>query len=194
MKPVHGLIVLVAGSFFLSGCISSLWTGANLIYDRHQIYKQVDDFQLSADASRALFKDRRLKARDCYVDLTVFNGDLLVSGHVPTPELRQMVQQRLATLTGYRRIFFQISLQSEPGPLVQDSWITTQIRSRIVADSRIDPKAFKVVTSDRIVYVMGDVLPSQANRVIQIARTTAGVKRVVNLLKYYNLSDQPHSV
>lgn len=177
-------------SSVLSGCVTSLWTGANLIYDRHHVYKQVDDFQLAADANRVLFKDKQFKARDCYVDLTVFNGDLLVSGHVPTPELRQMVQQRLTTLTGYRRLFIQLSIHSAPGHLIQDSWITTRIRSRILADSRIDPKAFKVVTSDRIVYLMGDVHPSQANLVIQIARKTSGVKRVVKLLKYYNLSDQ----
>jgi hypothetical protein len=38
---------------------------------------------------------------------------------------------------------------------------------------------------------MGDVIPKEANIVIQIARECAGVKRVVKLFKYYNLDDKP---
>ena len=38
---------------------------------------------------------------------------------------------------------------------------------------------------------MGDVIPKEAAIVIQIARRCPGVKRVVKLLKYYNLSDKP---
>ena len=53
---------------------------------------------------------------------------------------------------------------------------------------------FKVVTSERIVYLMGDVIPAEAARVIYFARTCEGVKRVVKLFKYYNLSDHPELV
>ncbi len=76
---------------------------------------------------------------------------------------------------------------------MEDNWITTKIRSKILADSTIDPNDFKVVTADQIVYLMGDVIPEQAAKVIHIARTCTGVKRVVKLFKYYNLSDKPQT-
>ena len=179
-----------AGSM-LAGCITDVWTGATLIYDRHNIYKKISDFQLSADASRALYQDRLFKGADCTLDLAIFNGDILLSGHVPTDELRKEAQSRMTALKGYRRFFNQLAVAQEKDHSLQDNWITTRIRSEIFTDANIDPHTFKVITTDQIVYLMGDVIPKEAAIVIQIARRCPGVKRVVKLLKYYNLSDKP---
>ena len=75
--------------------------------------------------------------------------------------------------------------------ILQDDWISASIRAKIIADSSINPKDFNIITSSQVVYLMGDVIPAEADRVIQIARQCAGVKRVVKLFKYYNLSDDP---
>lgn len=190
MKKKQGCVffILFLSSCLLLGCVSALWTGATLVYDRHNVYKKISDFQLSANAQRALYKDEVFKQEGCAIDLAIFNGDILLAGHVPTLELRQKALERVSAQGGYRRIFNQMDLSKQPSNMVEDSWITTKIRSRIFADATIDPHAFKVITSDRIVYLMGDVRPQEALRVISIARSTDGVKRVVKLLKYYNLS------
>lgn len=187
---IFRFFLLITLCQFLTGCISNIWTGATLVYDRHNIYKKLSDYRLSATTSRALFKDDVLKCTECSIDLAVFNGDVLLSGHVPTEELRQEAKSRAAQVRGYRRIFNQLATNSKDTEL-QDNWITTKIRTGIFADSDIDPNSFKVVTSDQIVYLMGDVIPREAERVIQIARECAGVKRVVKLFKYYNLEDKP---
>lgn len=188
------LLLLVISSLLLTACIgSSLLTGANLIYDRHNLYKKGSDFQLTASASRALYKDNTFKRKDCSIDLAIFNGDILLAGHVPTEALRQEALRRMQTLSKYRRLFNQLAVGQTQNNDMQDNWITTKIRSEMIADSAIDPHDFKVITSDQIVYLMGDVIPEQATRVIRIARKCAGVKRVVKLLKYYNLSDKPQS-
>ncbi|MBA3536734.1 MAG: BON domain-containing protein [Tatlockia sp.] len=183
--------ILLLGCLLLTGCVSNLITGATLIYDRHNVYKKLSDVQLAAKASHALFHDHVFKRNDCSVDLAVFNGDILLAGHVPTTELRQEAKQRILALNGYRRLFNQIDLSGQSANTVEDSWITAKIRSRIFADSEIDPHVFKVITSDRIVYLMGDVRPQQAAKVVDIARNTENVARVVKLFKYYNLSNYP---
>lgn len=180
---------LLLGSSLLTGCLSSAWTGAQLLYDRHDIYKKVDDYQLAANANRALYKDRVFKQKGCVIDLAVFNRDILVAGHVPTLTLRQEAIARLSALSGYRRLFNQLDISNQAANTVADSWITMKIRSKIFTDATIDPDTFKIVTADSIVYLMGDVIPKQATLVIDIARKTDGVVRVVKLLKYYNLSD-----
>ncbi len=185
------LLVLLLISTLLTGCISNVWTGASLIYDRHNIYKKISDFQLSADASRALYHDQRFKSPDCTIDLAIFNGDILLSGHVPTDELRQEAQNRITALKEYRRFFNQLAVASEKDHSLKDNWITTRIRSEIFANADIDPHTFKVVTTDHIVYLMGDVIPKEASIVIHMASHCPGVKRVVKLFKYYNLSDKP---
>lgn len=184
-------LVLAIG--LLPGCLSGVWTGATLIYNRHSLYKQADDFQLGAEANRRLYQDVALKCPDCYIDVAVLNGDILIAGHVPSSELRKEAQKRVRLVRGYRRLFNQLSVGHTSPNALQDSWITGKIRAQILADSAINPKHFKVVTSDRIVYLMGDVIPAQAVRVVRIARKTAGVKKVVKLFRYYNLSDRPAS-
>jgi osmotically-inducible protein OsmY len=180
---------MISGAL-LSSCIGSLWTGASFVYDRHDVYKQFGDFNLSANASRALYKDKLFKCATCTIDLAVFNNDILLAGHVPNASLRKEAQRRVM-LPGYRRLFNQLAINQSLPNTVEDSWITTKVRSKILQNADIDPDQFKIVTADQIVYIMGDVIPSQARKVIDIARSTRGVKRVVKLLRYYHLSDKP---
>ncbi|MCX7116853.1 MAG: BON domain-containing protein [Legionellales bacterium] len=182
---------LVASIALLTGCITDVWTGANLVYNRHNVYKTLSDFQLGAKANRALYQDQVFKGPDCLIDLAVINGDVLLAGHVPTDALRQEAMQRIKVLPGKRRLFDQLSISSVSTNELLDHWITTKIRGEILGDSSIDPHGFKVVTSDQIVYLMGDVIPSEAGRVIHMARSCDGVRRVVTLFKYYHLSDKP---
>jgi osmotically-inducible protein OsmY len=175
----------------LSACVSEVWTGANLIYDRHKLYKQWDDFQLDAAVHRALYHDKRFKQPGTVLDIGVLNGDVLVAGHVSQRDLWQEGRQRIIAIKGIRRFFYQVGMGSDKGSTLRDDWITTKIRSWIVADATIDPHVFKVMTVERVVYLMGDVIPSQARRVIQMARQCQGVRKVVVLFKYYHLSDKP---
>lgn len=175
----------------LNGCLGGIWTGANLVYTRHSLYEKVEDFSLSTRAYKLLYVDKQLKQRGCYLDLAVFNDDLLVAGHVPSMALRSLVEHRLKALSAYRKLYVQVAISDELSTGAVDTWITTKIRGRIIADSLINPDVFKVITADGIVYVMGDVQPSQAIRVLNIAKNTDGVIRVVKLLKYYNLSKTP---
>lgn len=186
------IFALLVCSCCLSGCISNVWTGAMLVYDRHNVYKKINDYELSANVHHELYSaDRLLEQKGCVIDVAVFNGDVLLAGHVPSAELREAAITRVSKLSGdYRRLFNQMDIDTYPANSVQDSWITTKIRSKIFADSSIDPNLFKVVTSDRIVYLMGDAPTQQALKVIQIARNTSGVVRVVKLLKYYHLTDK----
>lgn len=192
MKPhVFAQRVLIAfTSLILSGCISSIWTGANFIYDRHSVYNSFSDIDIYQMAHHALYKDNYFKCAECHLDLAVFNGDLLLAGHVETAEMREEAYRRVMTHPDYRRLFKKISIEPIRTHIARDAWITGKIRSKIVADAEINPHSFKVVTSDQVVYLMGDVMPDQAEWVISIARETNGVKRVVTLFKYYHLSDK----
>jgi osmotically-inducible protein OsmY len=175
--------------FLTSACLGpgSLLSGAKLIYDRHGVYEKIDNYQLAAQVNKALFKDKILRKEKCVLDIAVFNGDVLVAGQAPTPELKESIHQRLSTVHGYRELFIQIVIKKENEGSLKDGWITTKIRSQILADSTINPNIFKIVTVGGIVYIMGDVPKDQAFKVINIARQTQGVIRVVKMLRYYTI-------
>lgn len=165
--------------------MGGLWTGANLVYDRHGVYKKLDDYELYVKINNALAVGKVFRCTNCVIDLAIFNSDILVAGHLPTSELVAELNQRVSTIHGYRRLFNAMQLSNTPSNALQDSWITTKIRSQIFADDTIDPNAFKIVTSDGVVYLMGDVQQDQAETVITISRRTVGVVRVVKILKYF---------
>lgn len=173
----------------LSGCIGGLWTGATMVYDRHNVYKKLDDYSLYLKINNAIMVDNTFKNNESVIDIAVFNGDVLVAGHVPTLEMQTELSRRLAKVTGCKRLFNQVKVSTAESNSMQDSWITAKIRSQIFADDSIDPNAFKVVTSDRVVYLMGDVHQEQAERVINMARQTSDVVRVVKILKYFTYQD-----
>lgn len=183
-------ILIVILSILLTGCISSLYTGASLIYDRHNIYIKLNDFQLSGMVNARLYRDKLFKCQQCSIEVAVFNRDILLVGSVPNAMLRQEAVNRVNSIPGKRRFFNQIQLYSPSEDTITDSFITGSLRSQILADSTIDPHKFKIVTFDGIVYIMGDVSPKQARTVIMFARQQRGVKRVVKLLRYYRFSNK----
>lgn len=184
------LFCLLCGA--ITGCmeLSSVWTGASMIYDRHDLYKKFNDYQLAALANRALYHDPLFKRPGTIIEVAALNGDLLIVGHVPNESLREIAARRIANeKLHYRRFFNQIAVGYYPDNTVEDSWITTKIRSQIVGDAEINPNQFKVITVDKVVYLMGDALAEDAIRVINIARGTEGVVRVVKLFKFYRYLD-----
>lgn len=177
------VVLILAGC--LTGCVGAVWTSANLVYDRHNVYKKLDDYHLLVELNDALADKRTFKNTACALDFAVFNKDILIAGHVPDQEYYDELLSRLSRLKGYRHLYNRVRIEPIGSNSAQDTWITTKIRSKIFADDSIDPNAFKVVTSDFVVYLMGDVRPEEAKKVVDIARNTSGVSKVVKLMNYF---------
>lgn len=189
LKLIAKRLLIMSSALLLTGCVGAFWTGASLIYDRHHFYKKMDDFQLVASARQILYKDTLFKQPGCLLDVAALNGDLLLAGHLPSKILREIAQQRLVKVGGYRRFFNQVKVSNRPVNQLKDSWISAKIRGQILQDSSIDPTAFKIITVDRIVYIMGEVRPVQGKKIVTIARSTKGVSQVVTLLRYYTINE-----
>lgn len=185
LKQGRYTVVILALVFGLSGCMSGVWTGASLFYDRHNVYKKIDDYHLFIEINNSLFFDRTFKNQRCVLDIVVFNGDILIAGHLPTGELFTEMVKRLHTIEGRPRFYNEVKVADLESNTTQDTWITAKIRSQVLADSSIDPNAFKVVTTDRVVYLIGEMKPDQAEKVVLIARGTNGVDHVVKIIKYF---------
>lgn len=175
----------------LTGCWSSAITGVSLVYDRHNIYLKLNDYQLAGKINKELYKDKLFKCDNCALEVAVFNRDVLITGSVPLKSMRHEAAIRVKSVAGSRRIFNQVSISENKGDQLYDSWITGNIRGKIIADSDIDPHEFKVVTSRQIVYLLGDVHKEQAEKVLNYSRESPGVYRIVNLLRYYNYIRKP---
>jgi hyperosmotically inducible protein len=62
---------------------------------------------------------------------------------------------------------------------VSDGWITTKVKSKLVADQEVSGFDISVETRDKVVYLSGEVEnQSQVSHAVEIAEDTKGVKRV----------------
>lgn len=174
------------GILLLNGCLAPVWTGASMVYDRHHVYQKMDDYRLSSRMHALIFKDAVFSSPECLVDVAIFHQNILVAGHVPALYYKQELMRRLAHLPQHRRFYDKVVVAKFPKHVFRDSWITARIRGRMFTDSAIDLQAFKVVTADGIVYLLGEVHQEQAKRVMHIASHVPGVRKVVVLLHYYS--------
>jgi osmotically-inducible protein OsmY len=186
--------ILCFGSLFLSGCLGSIWTGASLFYDRHHIFKKTTDIGLAAKIGHAIKMEPSLNcpSNRCF-EIATFHGDVLLLGTVQNQEQKDKAKAVALAVQGYRHLYNYIQMEPQFNYEVNlnDHWITTKIRSQVLANSDIDPDPFKVVTYNQVVYLLGDVLDSQEDLIINIAKDTERVSKVVNLLQSYSLTRHP---
>jgi osmotically-inducible protein OsmY len=76
-------------------------------------------------------------------------------------------------------------VKAPTGALVRtsDAWITTKIKSWLLANMDTPGVRTKVVTENSVVYLMGLVSQEEARRISDVAASVSGVTRVVQLFE-----------
>jgi len=94
---------------------------------------------------------------------------LLVSGLSPV-EARAIADDHTAAHAEQSR---------DAGEVINDSWITTKVKSKLLADGDVSGLDVSVKTRDNVVYLSGEAeSQAQVTRATQLARETEGVTRV----------------
>ncbi len=186
----HRILLLSGLCLTLTACIGNFFTGANIIYDRHHIYKKSTDLAIAAQVGHAIQVEPSLycPSKTCF-DIAVFHGDVLLLGTVPSQTEKNKADTLAKENDQYRNIYNYIDITPNSAQRNEwlDNWITTQIRSKVMGNADIDPNPFKVVSHNQVVYLMGDVMDDQSQLIIDIARNTPHVNKVVNLMQSYSL-------
>ena len=172
----------------LAGCAPILVAGAVggaalVATDRRSTGAQVDDEAIELKISNNVgtgFGDR------VHVNVTSFNGIVLLTGEVPTPDLVASIEQIARTTPKVRRIVDELAVipVTDLNSRTNDTYITSKVKARFVEANKFAPNHVKVVTERQIVYLMGLVTHAEADTAAQLAATTSGVTRVVKLFEY----------
>lgn len=120
------------------------------------------------------------------ISVVAFNGTVLLTGQVPTKELRELAGETARVVHGVRQVFNEIEVQVE-NPLLSrsnDSWLTTKVKTTLLASNDIEGGRIKVVTEAGVVYLMGLLTRDEANRAANIVSTIGGVQKVVKAIEY----------
>ncbi|MDX9699065.1 MAG: BON domain-containing protein [Rhodocyclaceae bacterium] len=120
------------------------------------------------------------------VSVTSFNRNVLLTGQVPDEATRAEVGRIAGAVDNVRGIIneLQISGVSSLTSRSNDAVITSKVRARFIDNSVPGSTHVKVVTESGTVFLMGVVTQREAHAATEVARTTAGVQKVVRVFEY----------
>ncbi|HEX3862883.1 MAG TPA: BON domain-containing protein [Stellaceae bacterium] len=141
------------------------------------------DFAIKTDIEKQLIAtDPQLQAG---VTTTVYNGRVLLTGHLATAQMKAAADGIASRTHDVRTVYDEIEVA--PGNLwneAQDTWISTRIRSEMVADPDIRSVNYTIDTANGSVYLTGSARSQgELDRATRIARYVPGVKRVVSYVE-----------
>jgi len=178
---------LVAVLPFVTGCVPAvIATGATVgvmsAQDRRSTGVQTDDEGMEWKAAQSV--PERYAAAS-HLNFTSFNQRLLITGEVPSEEARAAIGEQAAKVLGVKDVINETAIApaSSLSARSNDSYITSKVKARLVDEKNISANHIKVVTENGIVYLMGIVTEREAKVAVAVARTTEGVRKVVNVMQ-----------
>ena len=120
-----------------------------------------------------------------HLSVVSYNGFLLLVGQVPSEALKALATDVTRDLEAVRRIYNELEVgpETSAGTRTNDTWITTQVKSKLLASSDTPGRRVKVVTENGVVYLMGLLTAEEADRSALEAAEVKSVARVVQLFE-----------
>jgi osmotically-inducible protein OsmY len=192
MKFYQLLIVALITANLFYGCtpvvVGGAAAGGAAVYDRRTVGSFVDDEGVELKTRMAIFNDKELNSQ-IHINITSFNGIVLLSGEAPTAELRARAETITRGIEKVRLVHNEMSIAAPSSLMTRssDTLITGKVKTSLFGIKGLEgfnPVRVKVVTENGTVYLMGMLYRSEAAAVTEKARQVSGVQRVVKLFEY----------
>jgi len=183
---VAGLLMLASA---LQGCavatVVAVTAGATMVADRRSFSKQIDDQTIEFVAHNELNKQKAL-SKNTNLHIVSMNGTVLVVGQAPNSYLRDLAIKTIQDVPDIVTIHNQVRISSTTAITTQsnDIWLTSKVKSALLANGEVNAKDIKVVTENSEVFLLGLVTPKEAKIVVEITRNISGVSRVFKVFEY----------
>ncbi len=120
------------------------------------------------------------------INVNAFNGIVLLTGQVGDNDLRLLAGRTAQQVKYVRQVYNEIQVRGTVSFLASssDAWLTTKVKSNLLANKEIDSGRIKVVTENGVVYLMGLLTHAEAERAADVTRSIGGVQKVVKAVEY----------
>lgn len=180
-------LILIALTPFISGCFPVVATGvgagALMVEDRRTAGAYVEDEAIELKTSNNI---RQQLGSQAHITVTSYNRMVLLTGEAPNDNLKSDAGKIAFSMDNVRDVINEISIAS-PSSLTSrsnDTFITSKVKALFVDAQKFQINHIKVVTEAGVVYLLGIVKHKEADDAVEIARTTAGVRKVVKVFEY----------
>jgi osmotically-inducible protein OsmY len=190
LKPRNIYIPLLLSTTLLLQSCAGLLIGAgvgavSVAHDRRTIGTQVDDTTTAGRISTAIYNDVAINEQTS-ISVQVFNGTALLVGQAPTQALIQQAESLASSVKNIKKLHNQIRLGSPiPASVVaNDAWLASKIKTKLIADKRVDGLHIEIEVENGEVFLMGLVSEQESNIAVEITRNIQGVKQVIKVFEY----------
>jgi osmotically-inducible protein OsmY len=186
------LSALFLSNLLSSGCVPLVIVGgaaatASVVHDRRTTGTIVEDSSIELRIKNELGKDEKV-AYQVHINVTSYNGIVLLSGEAPTQSLSSRVGEIARRDKQVRRVHNEIQIAAPSSLMTRssDSWITTKVKSSLVGlgIKGFDPSRVKVVSENGTVFLLGMVYHKEADAIVAQTQQVTGVQRIVKLFEY----------
>jgi osmotically-inducible protein OsmY len=127
--------------------------------------------------------------RDAHINVTSFNHIVLIVGQVQTQDLKNLVTRvaREAS-SSIKTVHNELEVSDVSSFLARsnDAWLSTKLKTLMLADPTIAGLRTKVITENGVVYLMGLVTQQEADQTVDLVSNSQGVTKVVRAFEYIN--------
>jgi osmotically-inducible protein OsmY len=179
---------LLASSTLVTACAPLLIGGAAVggmmvFSDRRTSGTQLEDQSIelkAANRARDIVGDRG------HVSATSYNRVVLLTGEVPSEADRAAVEKSIAQVENVKSTVNELAVMGPTSMTARsnDSVLSSKVKATFVDAKDLQSNAFKVVTERGTVYLMGRVTEREGERATELARSVAGVQRVVRVFEF----------
>ncbi len=180
------VLMMSAATMLLQGCIPLAATGigaaALMVDDRRSTGVYVEDENIEWKARGRLVE----RFKDTHVNVTSFNQTVLLTGEVPSEQVKMEVADAIRNIASVKSVVNELVIGGSTAYTARanDTFITTNVKTRFINNGKFSINHVKVVTESGTAFLMGIVTRDEAEAATDLARTTAGVSRVVKVFEY----------
>lgn len=179
--------LIITLSSQLTGCFTAAVGGAAaggaIAADRRTAGIYVEDENVEI---KALQQIRKTLSEEAHVNVTSYNLNVLITGEVPTQEAKAEAENIVRAIENVKNITNELVIgpKSTISDRANDTYITSVVKGKFVAEKNFAANNVKIVTEASVVYLMGIVSDYEGRLATEIARTTDGVAKVVKVFEY----------
>ncbi|MBO3277612.1 BON domain-containing protein [Pseudomonas schmalbachii] len=184
------ILATLALSLTLGGCSSFLSATRDKPIDDDRgtrtIGSKIDDSLIETKVAVNVAKADADLDRNSNVVVVSYNGVVLLAGQTPRADLKNKAEQAARTVQKVKTVHneLQILQPSSIAARSNDTWLTTKIKSQMLADANVPSSRIKVVTENGIVYMLGLVTRKEGDLATQVVQRVDGVQKIVRLFEY----------
>ena len=186
LKSVCLGLLLLAGSILAGGCVPAVSLLAiDVVRDEREPRAYWQDNKAEMDIRFSIYRNKTIS--DTNVSVTIWNAVVLLTGEVPDQQAIDRILDIAKSHHYTRQVVNRIELagRTNMASRINDSWLTSRVKTALVVSGTVDPTRFKVVTERANVYLMGLVTSAEATEAVMIVRSVPGVVRVIKVFEYF---------